>query len=694
MRLKDYQGETLDTLDAYVAEIVRARATEETTRAAFAAAALDPAMLATMLATLDPPVVAWTAAQAMGRTASPDPWRPLPDGHGRQVPHVCLNLPTGSGKTLIAGHAVGRILTGLDAAMTGFVLWVVPSDAIYRQTLGQLRDKGSPLRQALETASGGRVRIIEKMDDVVRADVDAGLTVMLLMLQGARVRKAESLTKEDLKIFRESGNYATFFPDADDRTALAALRRAVPNLDGDDLGDATGRPGVGVRQSLANTLRIVRPLIVLDEGHNAYSPERRAVLAGFNPRFLLELTATPDRELSNVLVKIGGLRLRDEQMIKLPIELEATDKAVWRDTLKAALDRRAALEVDAAALHARTGRFIRPILLVRVERVGRDQREAGLVHAEDVYEALTQTMGVPPEWVRRQTSVDKELDGREGSETSDVRIIITKDALKEGWDCPSAYVLALLSRTQAKTALTQMIGRVLRQPEAKRTHVDALDSAWVFCCDIGVGEAVEGIRAGLDRDGMGDLRASVRTAGATATTRTVERRPALRGRRLLVPRVTHGDGRGGWAAARLRRRYPRRHRLDGTDVRRGRDDPSRRSGRGTPTGNDRLPGRRPVRPAAGDRHRSNRSAGRPARSGAPAARRDPQSVGRHASGRHRVGCPARAGTRRRDDRARPARADRQHARGTGGARRRIGARGVRRQAGQRRDRLHVARRRE
>lgn len=536
MRLKEYQLETLEKLDQFVALLAAARADDAATRA-FIASAPEAMREKLMEGQADPAVTAWKKAQEQGIAVSPDPWRALADGWGAQVPHVCLNLPTGSGKTLIAGHAVGRIFSGLDKAMTGFVLWVIPSDAIYKQTRAQLRDRGSAVRQALEVASGGRVKLAEKASDFTQADVQTGLVVMTLMLQSAGRRD-----KETLKVFRDSGNYSSFYPDADDATAMQALLAEVPNLETSDLAD--GMPG-SVKQSLGNTLRLVRPLIVLDEGHRAYSETARQTLGGMNPRFMLELTATPDRAQSNVLVKVGGKRLRDAEMIKLPIQLISDEKAQWKDTLKAALDKRADLERQAGEHHDRTDRFIRPILLVRVERTGKDQRDGVHIHTDDVRAELL-AQGMHAEWIKVQTASEKELDDTLMDETSQVRVIITKDALREGWDCPFAYVLALLSRTQAQTALTQMIGRVLRQPGATRTGVDDLDSAWVYCSDLSVKDAVESVRKGLDEEGMGDLKTSVRAAlDDPAEVRTAERRPAHKGERILIPTVTHADGKGG-----------------------------------------------------------------------------------------------------------------------------------------------------
>ena len=152
-------------------------------------------------------------------------------------------------------------------------------------------------------------------------------------------------------------------------------------------------------------------MIVLDEGHRAYSETARKTLAGFNPRFLLELSATPDRKLSNILVNVPGNALKDEEMIKLPIRLDVAKKQRWQATLQNAVDRLNELEKAARTFENTTGRYIRPIMLIRVDRTGNDQREKGgdLVHSEDAIEYLTQKAGIPPEAVRRQTAQLKEL---------------------------------------------------------------------------------------------------------------------------------------------------------------------------------------------------------------------------------------------------------------------------------------------
>jgi type III restriction enzyme len=449
------------------------------------------------------------------------------DGLNRSIPNICLKVPTGGGKTLLAACTIERVQTDYFKRQTGFVLWVVPSDAIYRQTWKQLANREHPYRQTLERASGGRVKILEKGDAFSRLDVEGQLCIMLLMLPSASRQ-----SKDTLRMFRDSGRFTSFFPPEDDSEKNRALLNAVPNLDINDLADLGYMDGVipgslSIKQSLGNVLRLVRPVVIIDEGHKAYSDTARDTLSGFNPRFMLELSATPNtggKHQSNMLVNVPGADLKDEEMIKLPINVENEDKGGWKHSLTLAHQKLEELAQEATQLQTETGRYIRPIMLVRVERTGREQRDAAFVHAEHAREYLQDKLGVKAEEIRLKTSEDDELGNEDLlAETCPVRYIITKDALREGWDCPFAYVLAILSKTTANTALTQMIGRVLRQPHARLTHRQELDECYVFTFDQDVNEAVNGVRKGLQDEGMGDLASSVKVVGGGGTQRVTKK---------------------------------------------------------------------------------------------------------------------------------------------------------------------------
>ena len=206
----------------------------------------------------DFPKEAWEALKEEGKLPASRagiPYSPRQDGCGRHVPNVVLKVPTGGGKTWLAVSAVSKVMGRYLNSNTGFVLWVVPNEAIYTKTLKSLKDRQHPYRQALDRAAAGRVLIMEKGDRLNARDVNEHLCVMLLMLQSANRQ-----TKETLKMFQDRGDVHGFFPPEGDQQAHEAAVKETPNLDAhDDMY-------VMVKDSLGNALRTVRPVVVAGRG--------------------------------------------------------------------------------------------------------------------------------------------------------------------------------------------------------------------------------------------------------------------------------------------------------------------------------------------------------------------------------------------------------------------------------------------
>jgi len=211
------------------------------------------------------------------------PFSPRKDGMERPVPNVTFKVPTGGGKTYLAVKSISMILNQFLNSNTGFILWVVPNESIYTQTLKNFRERTHPYRLAFDRAAAGKVKIFTKVDRLNAADVDTNLCVMLLMLQSAKRQ-----SKKTLKIFQDRGNVHGFIPAEGDQQAHRSLLNEIPNLD--SYQDETLAM---VKDTLANVLRIVRPVVVVDEGHKAISELAYQTLYSFNPSFVLELTATP-----------------------------------------------------------------------------------------------------------------------------------------------------------------------------------------------------------------------------------------------------------------------------------------------------------------------------------------------------------------------------------------------------------------
>ena len=509
----------------------------------------------------DFPKKAWAALKL--RDKLPPSFKDQPhssrfDGAGRAIPNVCLKVPTGGGKTLLATASVGRVFNGYLNRHAGLVLWVVPNEAIYRQTLTALSDRDHPYRQLLNVAGAGRVKLLEKQSPLTKLDLDSHLCVMVLMLQSAARQ-----SKETLRFFRDRGNVLGFLPREDDIEAHWQLLRQVPNLDayapwGGSAEEARAQKGSIVKSSLGNVMRLVRPMVVIDEGHHAYTDNALRTLDGFNPCFMLELSATPriasaKGSGSNILVDVRGTDLDEAEMIKLPIKVDVRGWSDWQSCLGAAVAQLGALQAEADALRAETARYLRPILLVQVERTGADLRDSGFIHAEDAKAHLLQ-LGFTERQIAIKTSEKNDLAQPENidlmSPLCEVRAIITKQALQEGWDCPFAYVLCALAAGRNPAAMTQLVGRILRLPQVTKTGREALDACYVLCHDARTAEVVRAIKESLETEGMGDLAVSVTGGadpGAEAQTVKLVRRPQFAKLRLFVPRVT-------WVAAGEARR--------------------------------------------------------------------------------------------------------------------------------------------
>ena len=486
MQLKDYQKETLVQVKTYMEWLLKAK--EEANRLQKLSSEFSEEQF-------DFPKAAW------GKV-SKRPYNSKKNGLLEGLPDFYIKIPTGGGKTLLACHAIDLINRNFLKKQTGIVLWIVPTNQIYRQTIESLKDRNHPYRQVLDIASAGRTVICEKTDRFSKQDVEENLVLMMLMLPSAN-----RFNKDVLRIFKDNGGFTDFFPPEDDFKGNQELISQFPNLD--CFGGEKEFLGKTVKTSLGNTIKTLKPIVIIDEGHKAYSPSAQRTIRDFNPSIVVELSATPP-EASNILVEINGQALNHEEMIKLDLHVFNKSSLEWQDVLREAVKKRDRLEEKTLEYDANTGIYIRPICLIQAERTGKEQRGSKYIHAEDVREYLIKQGGVAPEQIAIKSAETDDIEGIDLlSRDCPIRFIITKQALQEGWDCPFAYILTVLTNPNSQLSMTQLVGRILRQPYAKKTKIIDLDESYVFCFKTRASDLMESIKRSFQNEGLGDISGRV-----------------------------------------------------------------------------------------------------------------------------------------------------------------------------------------
>lgn len=372
----------------------------------------------------------------------------------KDVPYVCLRLPTGGGKTLLGSCAIKVAAENFLERENFFVLWLVPTDTIRQQTLKLLRNPNGFYRQILDAAFDDGIKIFDVTEfrQLRPQDISGCVNIFVATLQSFRVKD-----KEKREVYQAN-------------EALTPCFRGL-NFSGD--------------KSFGNLLAYYRPLMIVDEAHNNSTPLSLKVVKKLNPSAIIELTATPD-DNSNVLVAISAQELKDEEMIKLPIEL--AECISWEMAIDSAVQTRAALE----SLSGREAQYLRPIALLQAESCDRE------ITVEVVRKYLIENAKVPENQIAVATGERRELDGVNlSARDCPIRYVITVQALKEGWDCPFAYVFCSLARTHLAKAAEQFLGRVLRMPYASSRHLDELNKAYAFAVVNNWSEAATRIRDNL-----------------------------------------------------------------------------------------------------------------------------------------------------------------------------------------------------
>ena len=229
-------------------------------------------------------------------------------------------------------------------------------------------------------------------------------------------------------------------------------------------------------------------VVVIDEEHmfggrNAKKSE--IVLQAINPKIEIRISATPVT-MSFKAVEVKRKDVIEEEMIKKGIHLnpnvksskEQQDITINQQLLKKALDKRNEL----AKIYKQYG--INPLLLIQLPNDSKESLTADeRTIAEEMKAYLNTYCNISVEngklavWL----STDKSPNLEDITKPDDMtEVLLFKQAIALGWDCPRASVLLIFRELQSMTFTTQTVGRILRMPEQKFYQDDRLNHGYVY----------------------------------------------------------------------------------------------------------------------------------------------------------------------------------------------------------------------
>jgi type III restriction enzyme len=238
---------------------------------------------------------------------------------------------------------------------------------------------------------------------------------------------------------------------------------------------------------LDNTRKEGRQIIlIIDESHHTAGADRsKELITIMDPKITLEVSATPALQgEASEIEKITLSAVKEEEMIKSEItvntefgKIKLDSKSTTELVLEQALKKREELK----KLFQKENSDVNPLILIQLP----DKKENQDKKKDEVIKILKENYDVSEEkgnmavWLSEEKS--STLPNIE-KQDSEVDVLLFKQAIALGWDCPRASILVIFRESTSIIFTIQVIGRIMRMPEPAHGYyqADELNKAFIF----------------------------------------------------------------------------------------------------------------------------------------------------------------------------------------------------------------------
>jgi type III restriction enzyme len=397
-----------------------------------------------------------------------------------------LSAVTGSGKTVIATAVIeamvhGSADLGVEPDRRAAFLWVTDDPALNRQTRKRMVEASDLLHP-------NQLIVIE--NDFLERDLRAG-RVYFLNVQKLSKNSGLAQGGNNLREISMWEVIANTINGGDVDLYLV--------LDEAHKGMKLERDRTTIVQRIINGQADSNPAVPVVWGISATIDRFNATMAGISDRNVLSAVSV---DLAKV--RASGL-VKDQILLDEPAEAGTFGSTLLREAIESALDyeRRWA---DYAA--AEREPVVLPVLVIQVPDKASDAKLAELIGVLD-----SQWPALGPDAVVNVFGEHKDLDLADRRvrwvnpesihDDVDVRVVLAKEAISTGWDCPRAEVLYSERPATDSTHIAQVIGRMVRQPLARRVPTDDVLNSVACYLPLFNRKSLAKIKEELERPGEG-----------------------------------------------------------------------------------------------------------------------------------------------------------------------------------------------